>query len=97
MSIEGYESAKVAPWAYEQCTAIERWQQCGWVHPLTCSSCSPSETLQVSANRLFCFKCGHEQDWVPACCCGPLPENPMDVINRLNGGQPAPESVTSKA
>lgn len=55
---------------------IQRWQDCGWVHPLTCPHHS-DRRLKPFKHGLRCMvpNCSYCQTWVPPEVFGPLPDS----------------------
>ena len=52
-----------APFTEEEKRLIQRWQECGLVHELTCAWCSA--VLIPMDEYLACPSCDFTQNWVP--------------------------------
>lgn len=72
----------VAPFPPAVVEALRAWQQCPWVHPLTCGGfgCEWRGPLLVIEDGLYCEKCGTLHEASPAVCVGPLPPSPREVL-----------------
>ena len=51
-----------APFTQYQVDQINAYQECAYVHPLTCSC---SNDLIADKSGLHCHECQYTQDWVP--------------------------------
>lgn len=69
-----------APFTIEQRVALQEWQDCGWVHQLTCGECSCSLPMIPEARGMVCVGCYHVQETVPALCLT-LPPDPATILN----------------
>jgi hypothetical protein len=69
-----------APWTAEQVAAIQAWQDCGWVHEMTCPN-GCGVPLEATPEQLVCPACGYWQKWVPAVVLGPLPPDPQTMFD----------------
>lgn len=61
-------SKVLAPWTAEQVAALNRWQNCDWVHPFTCGSEVRDQehgaaVLVATPNGWICQFCTYTQDW----------------------------------
>lgn len=54
-----------APFNERQRRAIQRWQDRGDVHPLTCPVNSTHAEMAVREDGIYCPTCGATQRWVP--------------------------------
>jgi hypothetical protein len=86
-----------AIWADEQVNAINAWQGCGWVHPLTCPNHGDSwhknedgeEVVPVAVRQgLVCRSCGYRQFWVPDCCLKGAPPDPAAALRAQSESRP---------
>ncbi len=57
---EGLEMNK-APWTPEETTALNRYQQAGWMHPFTCPH-GHGDLVATEAGWI-CEGCSYTQDW----------------------------------
>jgi len=74
-----------APWTINQIVALNRWQECGYVHPFTCPrhDNSESEVRLVATEkgwRCSKFDCHYEQDWCHDFMLDGPPELPVDFL-----------------
>ena len=63
-----------APWSAEQVANLAAWQNCGWVHPYTCTEGRP---LTPTSEGWLCIRCGYRQTWCWAPMLGGPPPNPL--------------------
>jgi len=69
-----------APFTPEQIEGLTAWQTAGYVHEMTCGSCTARKPLVACVHGMFCLNCGAIQVRVPAMCTrGPGP-NPIDAL-----------------
>lgn len=58
-----------APWTEGQVAALNRWQECDWVHPFTCGGPNkadhrdPERKLIAHTEGWLCLDCTYTQDW----------------------------------
>jgi hypothetical protein len=59
-----------APWTAEQVAALNRWQNCVYVHPFTCGSAIQAQehrdgaaVLMATSDGWICPYCDYRQDW----------------------------------
>ena len=53
-----------APWADKQITALNVWQQLGYVHEFTCpNGHKGNRELKAFRDCWRCLNCGYTQDW----------------------------------
>lgn len=60
----------LAPWTAEQVIALNRWQNCDYVHPFTCGSdhrdqkhADGAAVLVATTEGWICPFCTYRQDW----------------------------------
>jgi hypothetical protein len=75
-------------WTDEQVAGVQAWQECGWVHPLTCANHNDNwhrdedgeEVLPIALPQgLVCRSCGYRQFQVPPMCFEGSPPNPWET------------------
>jgi hypothetical protein len=81
-------------WTDEQVATLQAWQDCGWVHQLTCANRphgffdedgnALDDALIPTSRGLFCGGCDYHQTTVPEVCLGPLPPNPTSALQALS-------------
>lgn len=69
----------VPPWTDEQVTALNAWQQAGYVHPFTCGGDHTEHVSLVATEAGWACPeaCGYTQDWAYEFMAEPLPPNPL--------------------
>lgn len=72
-----------APFDDDTRAALRAWQECTWVHPLTCGECSSSLPMVPEKRGLVCPSCFHVQEGVPAVCLT-LPDSPAAILAAAN-------------
>lgn len=83
----------LAPFNKEQIEKIKAFQNCGWLHPLTC--CGEGECLRNNNDGILIpdeegltCPCGeYGQNYVPAFVLSDLPEEPFKDLNIPEDGE----------
>lgn len=52
-----------APWTIDQVSALNRWQDAGFVHPFTCPNDSAALVATYDGWRCLAPNCGFRQNW----------------------------------
>jgi hypothetical protein len=67
-----------APWTDKQVANLNRWQQCGHVHPFTCPNHhAASRVLIAESDGWHCHGCEYTQPWAHALMTLGPPPNPL--------------------
>jgi len=68
-----------APWTDEQVENLNRWQQCGYVHPFTCANHHEGSRDLIARNDGWhCPTCPYTQTWAHESMMQGPPPNPFD-------------------
>jgi hypothetical protein len=68
----------VAPWTQDEITALNRWQNLGYVHPFTCpTNHLAARILEARKDGWHCPSCDYTQNWAHDFMLT-RPENPLE-------------------
>lgn len=82
-----------APFTPKQVVNLVKWQEAGYVHPLTCRHCNDRNGLLPTERGLVCMSCDAIQTRVPAMCVdGPGP-NPLELFKASHPLESSPDPL----